>query len=146
MAKENFGEPSRVPEFGTEFPLPSGHIPIHAAFLPRTVLFRNVGSYSYSVLISSSSSSSDTLLRRSDSPISPCRKLCRSSSYFFGNQIQARKRHININFFVLLVLGRPRDCPLDFSLFYTVETRFHRVNRVCPWDNRGDEGRHRKFM
>ena len=58
---------------------------------------------------------------------------------------QARKRHININFFVRLVLGRPRVCPGDstgfvpwdkpgeilgqtraFSLFYTV-----------PWDKPG---------
>ena len=36
---------------------------------------------------------------------------------------QARKRHININFFVRLVLGQTRV----FSLFYTVEARFHRV-------------------
>ena len=72
---------------------------------------------------------------------------------------QTRKRHININFFVRLVLGRPgfvqgfhRACPRDkpgenlgqtrvFSLFYTVEARFHRVK-----DKPGDEGRHRKFM
>ena len=29
----------------------------------------------------------------------------------------ARKRHININFFVRLVLGRPRVCPGDFTGF-----------------------------
>ena len=62
---------------------------------------------------------------------------------------QARKRHININFFVRLVpvftgfvpgtnpvcpwdksgekLGQTQEC----SLFYTVEARFH---RACPWD------------
>ena len=33
------------------------------------------------------------------------------------NGIQARKRHININFFVRLVLGRPRVCPRDFTAF-----------------------------
>ena len=66
---------------------------------------------------------------------------------------QARKRHININSFVQLVLGRPRVCPGDFTgfvpgtnpvktwdepgfsrLFYTVEARFH---RACPWDKPG---------
>ena len=30
---------------------------------------------------------------------------------------QARKRHMNINFFVRLVLGRPRVCPGDFTGF-----------------------------
>ena len=72
---------------------------------------------------------------------------------FSGVIAQARKRHININFFVWLVLGRPRVCPGDFtgfvpgtkpcenlgqtrvfSLVYTVEARFH---RVCPWDKPG---------
>ena len=53
---------------------------------------------------------------------------------------QGRKRHININFLVRLVLGQARV----FSLLYTVETRFH---RVCPGTNPAwDEGRHRKFM
>ena len=65
---------------------------------------------------------------------------------------QARKRHININFFVRLVPvftgfvpGTNPVCPWDksgekqgqtqeFSLFYTVEARFH---RVCPWDKPG---------
>ena len=65
---------------------------------------------------------------------------------------QARKRHININLFVRLVLGftgfvpgTNPVCPWDksgenlgqtqfFSLFYTVEARFH---RVCPWDKPG---------
>ena len=64
----------------------------------------------------------------------------------------ARKRHININFFVRLVPvftgfvpGTNPVCPWDksgekqgqtqeFSLFYTVEARFH---RVCPWDKPG---------
>ena len=67
-----------------------------------------------------------------------------------GNQ--ARKRHININFFFRLVPvftgfvpGTTPVCPWDkpgekqgqtqeFSLFYTVEARFH---RVCPWDKPG---------
>ena len=62
------------------------------------------------------------------------------------------KRHININFFVRLVPvftgivpGTNPVCPWDksgekkgqtqeFSLFYTVEARFH---RVCPWDKPG---------
>ena len=66
-----------------------------------------------------------------------------------GLSDQARKRYININFFVRLVLGftgfvpgTNPVCPWDkpgenlgqtqvFSLFYTVEARFH---RVCPWD------------
>ena len=65
---------------------------------------------------------------------------------------QARKRHINIIFFVRLVPvftgfvpGTNPVCPWDksgekqgqtqeFSLFYTVEARFH---RVCPWDKPG---------
>ena len=68
------------------------------------------------------------------------------------NFFQARKRHININFFVRLVPvftgfvpGTNPVCPWDksgekqgqtqkFSLFYTVEARFH---RVCPWDKPG---------
>ena len=60
--------------------------------------------------------------------------------------IQARKRHININFFVRLVLGRPRVCPGDFTGFVPgtnpVKTwdkpgfspYFH---RICPWDKPG---------
>ena len=65
---------------------------------------------------------------------------------------QARKWHININFFCPVGLGTTpglsrfhRVCPWDrsgenlgqtrvFSLFYTVEARFH---RVCPWDKPG---------
>ena len=63
---------------------------------------------------------------------------------------QARKRHINIIFFVRLsqFFTGPRTnpvCPWDrsgeklgqtqeFSLFYTAEARFH---RVCPWDKPG---------
>ena len=71
------------------------------------------------------------------------------SLFFF---IQARKRHININFLSGwswddpgFVRGFHRVCPWDksgenlgqtriFSLFYTVEARFH---RVCPWDKPG---------
>ena len=34
-----------------------------------------------------------------------------------ATETQARKRHININFFVRLVLGRPRVCPGDFTGF-----------------------------
>ena len=77
----------------------------------------------------------------------------------FGGQ--ARKRHININFFVRLVLGRPRVCPGDFTGFVPgtnpVKTwdkpgfspYLHSgspISPVCPWDSPGDEGRHRKFM
>ena len=72
--------------------------------------------------------------------------------YVFFAPYQARKRHININFFVWLVPvftgfvpGTNPVCPWDksgekqgqtqeFSLFYTVEARFH---RVCPWDKPG---------
>ena len=68
----------------------------------------------------------------------------------YSSFYQARKRHININIFVRLVLGRPRACPGDkpgdvpvtnpvanlvqtqvFALFYTVEAR---QTRVCAWD------------
>ena len=35
----------------------------------------------------------------------------------YANITQARKRHTNINFFVRLVLGRPRVCPGDFTGF-----------------------------
>ena len=82
---------------------------------------------------------------------------------------QARKRHINIIFFVRLVLGRPRVCPGDFTGFvpgtnpvktwgkpgfshYSTQWKpdftgfVPGTNPVCPWDNPGDEGRHRKFM
>ena len=79
--------------------------------------------------------------------------------------LQARKRHINIDSLVRLPLGRPRDCRRDkricpwdkptlsqgqtqvFSLFYTMEAQFvPGTNPVCPWDNPGDEGRHKRFM
>ena len=83
--------------------------------------------------------------------------------------VQARERHININFFVQLVLGRPRVCPGDFTGFvpetnpvktwdkpglspYFTQWKPGKPgfvpgkNPVCPWDNPGDEGRHRKFM
>ena len=36
-----------------------------------------------------------------------------NDSEMMRHMIQARKRHININFFVRLVLGRPQDCPWD---------------------------------
>ena len=72
------------------------------------------------------------------------------------NYHQARKRHININFLVRLLLGHPgnvpgtnRGCPRDkvglsqgqtqvFSLLYTVEAQFvPGTNPVCPWDKPG---------
>ena len=47
---------------------------------------------------------------------------------------QARKRHININFLVRLLLGQTQV----FSLFYTMEAQFvPGTNPVCPWDNPG---------
>ena len=72
---------------------------------------------------------------------------------------QARKRHININFLVRLLLGHPgnvpgtnRVCPRDkvglfqgqtqvFFLFYTAEAQFvPGTNPVCPWDIPGTKG------
>ena len=72
---------------------------------------------------------------------------------------QARKRHININFLVRLLLGHPgnvpgtnRVCPWDkvglsqgqtqvFFLFYTAEAQFvPGTNPVCPWDIPGTKG------
>ena len=72
---------------------------------------------------------------------------------------QARKRHININFLVRLLLGHPgnvvgtnRACPRDkvglsqgqtqvFSLLYTVEAQFvPGTNPVCPGDIPGTKG------
>ena len=47
---------------------------------------------------------------------------------------QARKRHININIFVRLVLGENLGQTRVFSLFYTLEARIH---RACPWDKPG---------
>ena len=44
---------------------------------------------------------------------------------------QARKRHTNINFFVRLVLGRPRVCPGDFTGFVPG------TNPVKTWDKPG---------
>ena len=44
---------------------------------------------------------------------------------------QARRRHININFFVRLVLGRPRVCPGDFAGFVPG------TNPVKTWDKPG---------
>ena len=77
----------------------------------------------------------------------------------FRNSNQARKRHININFLVRLLLGHPgnvpgtnRVCPRDkvglsqgqtqvFSLFYTAEAQFvPGTNPVCPWDIPGTKG------
>ena len=83
--------------------------------------------------------------------------------------IKARKRHININSFVRLVLGRPRVCPgispgsslgqirwkpgtsPGFLLILHSGSPISPglslgTNPVCPWDKPGDEGRHRKFM
>ena len=45
--------------------------------------------------------------------------------------VQARKRHININFFVRLVLGRPRACPGDFTGCVPG------TNSVKTWDKPG---------
>ena len=72
---------------------------------------------------------------------------------------QARKRHININFLVRLLLGHPgnvpgtnRVCPRDkvglshgqtqvSFLFYTAEAQFvPGTNPVCPWDIPGTKG------
>ena len=76
---------------------------------------------------------------------------------------QARKRHINIIFFVRLVLGRPRVCPGDLTGFvpgtnpvktwdkpgstpYFTQWKpdftgfVPGTNPVCPWDSPGDEG------
>ena len=72
---------------------------------------------------------------------------------------QARRRHININFLVRLLLGHPgnvpgtnRVCPRDkvglsqgqtqvFFLFYTAEAQFvPGTNPVCPWDIPGTKG------
>ena len=76
----------------------------------------------------------------------------RAGAVGVGLGSQARKGHININFFVRLVPvftgfvpGTNPVCPWDksgekqghtqeFSLFYTVEARFH---RVCPWNKPG---------
>ena len=72
--------------------------------------------------------------------------------------VQARKRHININFLVRLPLGRPQECPWDkpsFSPNFTQgkpsvsqgQTQLvPGTNPVWPWDNPGDEGRQKKFM
>ena len=48
-----------------------------------------------------------------------------------SNVNEARKRHININFFVRLVLGRPRACPGDFTGFVPG------TNPVKTWDKPG---------
>ena len=45
--------------------------------------------------------------------------------------IQARERHININFFVRLVLGQPRVCPGDFT------GSVPGTNPVKTWTNPG---------
>ena len=77
----------------------------------------------------------------------------------FWGLCQARKRHININFLVRLLLGHPgnvpgtnRVCPRDkvglsqgqtqvFSLLYTVEAQFvPGTNPVCPSDIPGTKG------
>ena len=74
-----------------------------------------------------------------------------------------------MNFFVRLVLGRPRVCPGDFAGFvpgtnpvktwdkagfspYLAQWKpdftgfVPGTKPVCLWDKPGDEGRHRKFM
>ena len=76
-----------------------------------------------------------------------------------GPGAQARKKHININFFVRLVpvftglvpgtnwdkSGENQGQTQEFSLFYTVEARFHRVlslgqTRFVPGTNPGTKG------
>ena len=59
---------------------------------------------------------------------------------------QARKRHINTNFLVRLLLGRPRECPRDKPGFSLGQAHFvlgtnpgflailHNRSPVCPWD------------
>ena len=98
-----------------------------------------------------------------------CRHLSPQIEGFGGrSKNQARKRHVNISFFVRLVLGRPRVCPgispclslgqirwttwdkPGFSPYFTQWmpdfTGFvPGTNPVCPWDSPGDEGRHRKL-
>ena len=49
----------------------------------------------------------------------------------WGGGGQARKRHININFFVRLVLGRPQVCPGDFTGLVPG------TNPVKTWDTPG---------
>ena len=50
---------------------------------------------------------------------------------------QARKRHININFLVRLLLGQTQV----FSLLYTMEAQFvPGTNPVCPGDIAGTKG------
>ena len=49
-----------------------------------------------------------------------CEKHGRNRAIPSSTETQASKRHININFLVRLLLGRPRECP--------------GTNRVCPWD------------
>ena len=81
-----------------------------------------------------------------------CHIVRRLLGHYSDSLNQARKRHININFFVRLVPvftgfvpGTNPVCPWDksgekqgqtqeFSSFYTVEARFH---WVCPWDKPG---------
>ena len=74
-------------------------------------------------------------------------------TFSFTKKTQARKRHINLNFFCPVGLGTTpglsrgfhRVCPWEksgenlghtrvSSLFYTVEARFH---QACPWDKPG---------
>ena len=75
-----------------------------------------------------------------------------------ATEVQARKRHININFLVRLVLGRPRVCLGDkpglslgqtqvFSLFYTVEAGLSLgQTQFVPGTNPWAEGWYKKFM
>ena len=87
----------------------------------------------------------------------------------FPPQNQARKRHINIDFLFLglsqfspdLSQGQTRVCPWDKSgenwdkprnSPYSTQWKpdftglVPGTNPVCPRDNPGDKGRHRKFM
>ena len=77
---------------------------------------------------------------------------------------QARKRRININFLVRLVLGRPQVpgtnpvCPWEKPRFFPYFTQWKPgvslgqtqfvpgTNPVCPWDKPGVEGRHKKLI
>ena len=95
--------------------------------------------------------------------------VCRTETKYNTPNISGKKRHININFFVRLVLGQPRVCPGVFTGFVPGRNPMKTwdkpgfspyftqwkpdftgfvpgTNPVCPWDNPGDEGRHRKFM
>ena len=61
----------------------------------------------------------------------------------FSVNVQARKRHININFLVWFVLGQTQI----FSLFYTLEAQFvPGTNWVCPGTNPGSKGGRKSYV